>query len=114
MRELVERIEAADGPSRELDEAIRLLIEHNIVVALDLAGGYVGQSTPSFTASIDAALTLLPEGAQWGTGSRDGTLRSWAWCALNYEQPNERMELAFAATPALALVAAILRARGEG
>jgi hypothetical protein len=68
--ELIEKLELADGPSRELDAAIHALIApkrhrmHPYLVGVfidDSQGGLVYQC-PHYTASIDAALTLVPEG----------------------------------------------------
>lgn len=94
LTELAARCEAATGPDRELDA----LIES----AIPRFGLY------RYTASIDAAMTLVPEGWTWGVFD-DGT--AWVW-------PDERRDLltgkqAKAATPALALCAATLRARAQ-
>ena len=79
--QLIERLEAATGPSRELDAAIFHAIGApvpfqfaNKLIALeynDVEQAYfaivtddmrVRYSPPNYTASIDAALTLVPEG----------------------------------------------------
>ena len=63
-----------------------------------------------YTGSIDAALTLLPEGLDWlvRTGDRAAGGRPYGHV---YEGNTYGLGEAFAATPALALLAAILRAR---
>ena len=64
----------------------------------------------AFTASIDAALTLVPEGALLSIDTYDGPgvypehVRASAWV--------RGAPRCFAATPALALAAAALKARG--
>lgn len=63
--ELIERLEKATGPDREFDEAIARLAGWYID-----GGGYT--SAPRFTASIDAALTLVPKGFNWSLGSMGG------------------------------------------
>lgn len=70
---LIQRLEEADGPSRELDAeiAISLVPDSRSIADKDCERGCYweqlsfGQSlrtSPEFTASIDAALTLVPEG----------------------------------------------------
>lgn len=63
-----------------------------------------------YTGSIDAALTLLPEGIDWlvRTGKRANGDRPYGHV---YAEPRFGIGEAEAATPALALLAAILRAR---
>lgn len=109
--ELAERCEKTTGPKRELDEAIRLLVERNIVVGLDLAGGYVPPSTPRYTESLDAAMQLVPEGWAWMAGCAPEA-RFFATLAPTDESGIEAEDIdTAAATPALALCAAALRAR---
>lgn len=52
MKDLIERLEKATGPDRELDDAIRV------------ACGFPPKPW-NYTASLDAALTLVPARAQW-------------------------------------------------
>lgn len=92
--ELAERCEKAEGPDRELDLCIMRYAE-NI--------GGAAENAKHYTASIDAALTLVPEGLQfylsrgdYATAATVGREQEWH---------------ATAATPALALCAAALRAR---
>jgi hypothetical protein len=59
-------------------------------------------------AFLDAAMTLVPEGHRWGAGNTLATDRFGAACWANDEGPISR---ATCVTPALALVAAALRAR---
>lgn len=126
--ELAERVEAATGPDRELDKAIA---EHALgwqppvkngscgpnysgrgaYEWHDAAGEANGFYVPSYTASLDAAMSLVPEG-WWVTLTTDGgaraSLHNHEWLmAAHGRNPARGM----AATPALALTAAALRAR---
>ena len=107
MSDLITRLEAATGPDRELDRAIAKALG---VMPLYQMRGQIGSSWPDFTDSIDAALTLVPEGyypiidfAEVKCFIRDRNNFDHdppAWCAK-------------APTPALAICIAALRARGE-
>lgn len=92
---LAKRCEAATGPDRELDEHIEFTL---------LPRGYAlpGTSLP-YTASIDAAMTLVPEGFDWIIARANGGLTIHAEVGSR--------EQVFGETPALALCAAALRAR---
>ena len=63
IEELIARLEAATGPDRELDAAI---------AGTDAATAqwHSEDETPFYTASIDAALTLVPVG--WSYEARQG------------------------------------------
>ena len=77
MRELIEKIERAEGPSRELDAAIAVEVlgykRECEGLYCDPEGDffplevdyydYASRELPHFTASIDVALTLVPSGA---------------------------------------------------
>lgn len=82
MNLLIEKLEKATGPDRELDAAIAVeLFPIKYVVAIKnfrigLVGirndevqngyGYISEcDAPNFTSSIDAALTLVRDGAEW-------------------------------------------------
>ena len=85
---LIHRLERATGPDRELDAEIAVAIKHDLPAPMgecqatlrfphksdDCAEGTYwlvqlsGKSlrtAPHYTASLDAALTLVPEGCQW-------------------------------------------------
>ncbi|NBC37328.1 hypothetical protein GTZ99_12285 [Novosphingobium sp. FSY-8] len=132
----IERIEAATGPDRELDCLIAAEIglhidgcRHSIsemltmfgigsLVETSMSNNSVLKTIPSYTVSIDAALTLLPEGwaidrlNMWPgapsccdvVGTHDHNGGRWH----NFSDGEARGK---AATPALALCAAALRAR---
>ena len=122
LSELIERVENASGKDRELDAAIACAIFKTIKTDDDLiyrvpvrkcddcaAGTYwhvsrSGRSlhtAPLYTGSIDAALTLVPEGM--GFNLQGNTNLFYAVVAGHYSKPT--------ATPALAIVAACLKAR---
>lgn len=132
MTELAERIEALDGPCREVDAEIFKAIGAPLPKAafgMDIelrpdpnsASGFivpVGEmqvryECPAYTASLDAAMTLVPEprikgehvsiGVWTGPGVHAPHVRASAWVSGS--------ERVLAATPALALCAAALRAK---
>lgn len=141
---LIERIESADGPDRELDAEIAVAIRYfpqnvgfvwkndlepncpeigRVTCVTSLGTGGPHYAAPRYTASIDAALTLVPEG--WRPYSADmsiagrtrfvieGPKTQWAT-----DDAGEKCAGAdwytqgVASTPALALCAAALKARG--
>lgn len=62
LQELIERLEKAAGPDCQLDEAIACFI----APTHPKHGNPIGTLYPKkFTASIDAALTLVPDGCVW-------------------------------------------------
>ncbi len=129
MDALIARVEAAEGPDRELDAEIGRA--RGYVVAETATWGAVfvaaGRSedgsprrVPTYTASLDAAAALVPSGWRWMLDNLNtaGPLAMCEhWPATGPTLPYTRGE---AATPALALTAAALRARqamqmeGEG
>ena len=101
---LIARLEAAEGPSRELDYQIQRL------VFSPMTGG---NPVREFTRSLDAAVSLVPEGMQYCMGCLSdtrvpvrGVSRYHAWVGS--------METIFAPTLALALCIAALKARENG
>jgi len=116
---LGERVEKAVGPDRELDAAIKEAVGH----AWDYGADWGSRENynpvaKAYTASIDAAMTLVPEGwpsRQVGT-TDDG--RGYAAVAGNdmhmmAEDPDEFFAEGDAATAALAMCAAALKARAS-
>jgi len=132
LESLAAQVEAADGPSRELDVAIGALFElcaHNSRTFercqgdsgytcdacgadswgnRNKAGQGLSDHIPQYTASLDAAMTLVGDHS-WRVEDHELA----GPCALVYDQEG------YAVTPALALTAAALRARarslvGEG
>ena len=110
--ELAKHCEEATGPDRSIDG----LIAHAIGCTMpDDPAGW----PPRYTASIDAALTLVPDGWYWRCGK---TTSFQAWAVVNRTHPDhcEPNKDEFFAnrdhwkpiwTPVLALCAAALRAR---
>jgi hypothetical protein len=114
---LAERVERAAGPDRALDETIYLAVgaerlsnnqwrrpfreKEGIVIHGD---GLV----PYYTGSLDTALSLLPARHDWSLHADNG--EAIAGCQPASEDGCDCADCR-AATPALALLAAILRAR---
>jgi hypothetical protein len=121
---LAERVEGLTGPCRETDEAIRYAIgwraAHGRWYSPDDAAlsrrrkvgllNFQPSQTPGpFTASLDAALGLVPSGWVWTVNTfRDGMAS--AYC-MHPSGETVRHERKYAPTPALALTAAALRAK---
>lgn len=126
---LAERLEAAAGPDRELDEAIAMVmgwsrewVDHGFRKTTEwkrpegasLPIGTLAEP-PFFTASIDAARSLVPEEWAWSAGI-DTPIPGFSPASANaWPQaqpfPVELDIFTDGATPALALVSAALKAR---
>lgn len=113
LQRLVERIEGASAPVRQMDADIARAVGFipNDAV-LDSEGtawhNRLGTKVPCYTASIDAAMTLVPEGVNIGLHiDHNGNDCAWSSRAVGW-QPQVT---AGCVTPALALCAAALRAR---
>lgn len=93
--ELIAALEKATGPSRDLDEQIADAF---------LPSGWLA---PRFTASIDAALTLVPDNAFWSLSvpKQPDMSGKRYWASLHAGKPGAR-----GATPAIALCIAALKA----
>lgn len=108
--ELIARIESATGPDRELDCRIWCAVERqNFDVCRQVVPNFGEWLAPSYTASIDAALSLVPDGHQWSLSECAMPDRYYA--GLGSRKASGRSFVAQAATPALALCAAALKAR---
>lgn len=102
---LIERLEKAAGPDRSLERAIA-----DVVGSVTPYRGFPGDEPtgvvnfPHYTSSLDAAMTLVPEGYEW---------------SLTWEAEIARAEIGDplllmegeAATPAIAICIAALKAR---
>ena len=125
---LAARVEQAQGPDREIELAIFRLLNPQYAGPewKPYAGGlrHVNDGSdartppdprtaaPRWTASLDAALTLVPEGWRWAVHGGPWTRGPHATLlAPTYVSKSD--QTADAATPALALIAAALRARAE-
>ena len=112
LRALAERVMALAGPCRETDEAIALSVGWRQVqygpeqrdIWKNPCGALLSL-VPAFTASLDAAMTLVPEVCQWQVSTQEPG--PWAWVGNDSHDPPAQM----AATPDLALAAAALFAR---
>jgi hypothetical protein len=108
---LAERCEAASGADRELDadicRASGLSSEQPDGAWITcLPDGYRHSINPtSFTASLDAAMSLVPEGFDWSVSCEQGR-----GVAVTISSDRGFSPDVSAATPALALTAAALRA----
>ncbi len=113
---LAEKVEAATGPSFLIEQEIADAVGHNPRARL-----------PKYTASLDAAMTLVPErhavdvtmwGPHWGGQHRARLLPLIQEGDRLFHRGSDPHYCVNAATPALALTAAALRARaammGEG
>ncbi len=129
MEALIQRVEAAQGPDRELDAAIWCGLRGYI--SYGQSGGIWGYempglgissvdvaAIPAYTASLDAAVSLVPEGHWWNVGrtcADNSPMRHFGTrsghCFTAGCAPWGRDQHTTAATPALALCAAALRAR---
>jgi len=121
LMELASRVEAGEEPDRELDVRISLALSGtpysdsdviDMLAIRDEPTGYgvyrpADEYVPAYTASLDAAMTLVPEGWDWtlySDGSCEIGRKPDRGCLMNADY------IAEAATPALALTAAALRA----
>jgi hypothetical protein len=145
VRDLVRRVESATGPSKALDREIALAVgwvrlspsearrsnpawyhpedcRNGKPIIDSLHGTDVWRDPIAYTASLDAAMSLVPEGWFWMAGNRDRiTPRAYvengepSFVGISSRRnPNRLWFEVTAATPALALVAAALRARLQG
>lgn len=97
LRALLARLEAAEGPDREVDRAL------HVAVGLDMGEEvHLGALLNAYTASIDAAVALVERrGYGWQIDRDDG-------CYLS--DADDVFDLVKAATPPLSLCAALVRA----
>lgn len=107
--DLITRLESADGPDRELDADIHESIGNIVDRGCPITWHYEDE-TPRYTASIDAALTLVPEGWHMSVNTTVGALLQGS--AAVRDRDGGPSFASAAATPALALAAAALKARG--
>jgi hypothetical protein len=128
LRSLAEQVEALNGPCRETDALISVAVkpENNARVCdmfdngrlFVLEGGEDDRHfdslrpIPAYTRSLDDAMSLVPE--RWRESYQrreDGSCISWCHPPMGIERVGQFGD---AATPAIALTAASLRAIGEG
>lgn len=110
---LAERVERAEGPDRWLDSDIALSQGWHQLPGDNWIGPHAEIVVPDYTASLDAAMTLVPSGFLWTMDSWDGSRwsagiwRDRRWLVHTSEKRTSK-------TPALALTSASLRAIAEG
>lgn len=122
---LIERIEGAEGPSRELDAEIFIAVcwpdwriqtdcekfpEQVQSGRIQEPNGCGWRNAPAYTASLDAAMSLVPEGWHWTVNDFGDHASAYL---INAAHEMARPHKQFQATPALALCAAALRAIGD-
>lgn len=114
---LIERIEAASGPDYDLlvdiaqwaqDNRIPLECYGNEPINYDVRL-WLERHGWDPTASIDAAMGLLPDRATTALAMQDRHSLRWKWEVRTFEAVRHRSS---GNTPALAVCAAALRARG--
>lgn len=121
LSDLIERLEKATGPDREMDEDIVRALYPDCIIQIYVVGdedktvfhaeplvpnkSYV----PLYTSSIDAALTLVPEGYGWSLYGGFSPNRPCA-CLSDTGRSDDLVD-AFGATPAIAICIASLKAR---
>lgn len=114
---LAERIEALEGPCREMDAEIALAVHdwckpHTPTTEgprFPLENKYGSPFFPQpYTSSLDAAMTLVPETAEWGVKTEHDSPNHYAWVK---HEDGDLCDARDASTPALALCAAALRAQ---
>jgi len=121
---LIEQIEAADAGSRELDAEIARVFEPERIWLPVMSYGHgvyanangSASMCPAYTTSLDAAMTLVPEGwrlaAMAEHDPKDGkSIVHLVRIGKGYGGQVDDRRWSNAATPALALCAAALRAR---
>lgn len=110
MNDLIERIEAASGPDREIDQDIHELVK----MGLQETTGKAYPWSLYYTKYIDAALTLVPEGFEWSLEYQAGHhVSSDVECMVAIAKLGDpcRDWESTSYTPALALCAAALKSR---
>ena len=107
--ELITALEAAEGPSEQLDAEISHFLHEEDFGRLDENRPSTGwhPSTPAYTASLDAALTLVRNGFSWEVGQDITFYISAIVCGHDVHASAEGK------TPALALSVAALKARAS-
>ena len=124
LEELAAACERATGPDRELDTDILIALHPGswrkakgeaFIPEKGWEPGSYSQSARTYTASLDAAMTLVPEGATWSVtdpANRDGSKSVFGYPSRAHASvAGSDREHHYAVTPALALCVAALRAR---
>ncbi len=116
MKDLIEKLEKASGPSRELDEQIKLaLAAHSISrratyqETVALVGGNLDDDPLPYTGSLATWQNLVPSDCHFAVGDLGPND-----CPLACVTRGSTDYTGEAATPELALCIAALRARSDG
>jgi hypothetical protein len=111
MTDLIEKLEAATEGSRELDAAIHRLVVPKPMYAID---GWPGAEALDYTTSIDAALTLVPEGFAYTIHKEPPNTHSYIRLWNPFKRGHQ--QTAVGSNTALAICIASLKAikQGEG
>jgi hypothetical protein len=121
MTDLLSRLQSLTAPDRDIDgeifERFGNINEQHCSDWCSMNGrtdltrkDFIRAWAPLFTGSLDAALTLLPEGCEDWTVCRDSKRGLDCWASIG----GQDMAPAFTAeTPAIALLIAILKANEE-
>ena len=125
IKSLIERIEKSEGADRELDGAIALSLGWTLQKMKGDARPYYRKpgatqyynraEPPAYTASIDAAMTLVPEHSLFTVRTLWDDSKTAGLAVVSRYEGERRFWMgehqSVAATPALALCAAALKAR---
>jgi hypothetical protein len=112
--ELAAKAEAAAGPDRIFDAEVHRLITGGTVYDVLTSAGAIVDTVPAYSASLDAAMSLVPEGwTYWSVSAeRIGTGNDGSRAEVSrLVDGDEEQCSGHATTPTLALCAAALRAR---
>jgi hypothetical protein len=116
LTDLIKRLEALEAPCRKVDMLIETLQtgnrQHPYLVGINIDdkpdAGRRTYPTPRYTASIDAAMTLVPEGSDW-------LRKGFSEMSVVLDDPNDKMWARHIdghhKHPAIALCIAALRAQ---
>lgn len=108
LSDLIARLEAAKEGSADLDIEISELLHPDEVAEGETV------SIIRYTRSLDAALTLVPEGWHWNAGYDPPSRgRTGNYAQLFKDDDNQAEEAWFAGTVALALCIAALKAKAS-
>lgn len=114
MDDLIARLENATGPDRSIDDAIFELAHGRKRGRSTFEQYEPSERLPEYTGSIDAALTLVPEGYTWIAGDGGimaGEPNDLRYGAIVFTEPGPEQEAASGSNPAIALCIAALKAR---
>jgi hypothetical protein len=104
--DLAAKVEALTGPCRETNTEIALAIGWKRYAGDNWIGPRAEICVPDYTASLDAAMTLVPTQMEWEAGTAKLMDICWARVIAIHDSWKGK-----AATPAIALTAASLKAR---